>query len=65
MKLKLVTDNDRVHALTTADGKFIAGVNGVTLQYGPDAAPHGVKATVTLGKLEVEVVPTDKVPRAR
>lgn len=65
MKLKLITDNDRVHAIVTEQGDIVTGVTDVQMRFGREAGRAGRSATLVLTGLEVVVVPTNEVPRVQ
>jgi hypothetical protein len=59
VRLRLVSDGRRNHALVTEQGDVVRGVRHVTLDFDARERP---RATVTIIDLEVELRHTDDVP---
>ena len=59
MKLVLITDMDGRHVLATEQGDLVRYVEQVDLHF----TPRRVGATVRLHNLDVEVRPTNEIPR--
>jgi hypothetical protein len=62
MRLRLISDGTRTHALVTEDGDVVAGVTHVRMDFRPHAKPV---AEVTVTGLEVELRDSNDVPSVR
>ena len=62
MRLRLITDGTRKHALVTEQGDVVGGVTHVRMDFGPHSKPV---AEVTVTALEVELRDSSDVPSLR
>lgn len=60
MNLRLITDGHMNHALVTEQGDIVGRVTNVSIEFGIQKRPV---AHVTLFDLELELRPSDEVPR--
>ena len=62
MRLRLISDGNRKHALVTEQGDVVGGVTHVRMDFGPHAK---AVAEVTVTALEVELRDSSDVPSLR